>query len=134
MAKLTKLTGQQEIFAREFVKCGVASRAYRVAYNVRPTTKPESIWQKASSIMAEAKVQSRIKDLTEKAGARAGVTIESLIVELDQNRLSALETDQAGAANSATMGKAKLTGYLRDDPTKAGDIHIHFDGAIKSLG
>jgi phage terminase small subunit len=35
---------------------------------------------------------------------------------------------------AALVDLGKHLGMFKDDPTKAGDIHIHFDGAIKSLG
>ncbi|APY15824.1 hypothetical protein GJU94_13130 [Brucella sp. 10RB9214] len=50
------LTPKQEAFARAYVETGNASEAYRRAYNVGDKTKPESVWVKASELLANGKV------------------------------------------------------------------------------
>jgi pyruvoyl-dependent arginine decarboxylase (PvlArgDC) len=52
------------------------------------------------------------------------VTEDSLIEELEQARLAALEAEQASAAVAATMGKAKVCGLLveRKETGKPGDF------------
>jgi phage terminase small subunit len=112
--KKPQLTGQQEIFAREYVRCGVAARAYRRAYNVGATTKPETVWRKAVEVMANGKVTARIEELTKAAAARAGVTKESMLIEMAQNREMAIDAEQLSVAQSASRDRAKVAGILVD--------------------
>jgi len=42
-------------------------------------------------------------------------SLETVIQQLDRDREFAYQTEQAGAAVSATMNKAKLLGYLESD-------------------
>lgn len=128
-----KLTGQQEKFCREYVRLGSASAAYRCSYNVRATTKPESIWTKASLLLSKAEVRSRIDQLQEQAAKRAGVTRESMLIEMHQNREFAIYHDNPAAAESASRDRAKVAGLMNDDLTKMGDIHIHFAAELKSV-
>lgn len=128
--KKPQLTGQQEIFAREYVRCGVATKAYRRAYNVKEDAKPETHWEQASKLMANPKVRTRIQEIQEK---HAEVTAGELVASFRQVRDRGLELDDLGPANSAAMNLGKLKGYFKDDPAKAGDIHIHFAADAKSL-
>lgn len=128
--KAGKLTGQQEIFCREFVRLGVAHRAYRKAYKVGKNTLDNSVYQQASVLLSDPKISSRVQALREKI---ADVTINSLVSDMYQHRELAMEVDQPGAANQAVLGIAKIRGFLKDDPTKAGDIHLHFDGLLKGV-
>ena len=58
------------------------------------------------------------------AAKRHEISEDSLLEELEQARLAALENQQAGAAVAATMGKAKLCGMLveRKETGKPGDF------------
>lgn len=58
-----KLTAKQESFAQAVADGMNQSDAYRAAYKVRPATKPESVNQNASRIMADVNVASRVKAL-----------------------------------------------------------------------
>ena len=127
---INKLTGQQEIFCREYVRCGIATQAYRAAYNVRETTKPESVWPAASRIMAQDKVRARIRAMQEEL---AEVTVGELVAGLRQSRDMALEDRNASAATGAVATLGRLKGYFKDDPGKAGDIHIHFAAELKGV-
>lgn len=57
------ITQKQEAFAQAFVAGMNQSDAYRAAYKVAPGTKPESVNQNASRIMADVNVASRVKAL-----------------------------------------------------------------------
>ena len=46
---------------------------------------------------------------------RHNVTVDSLTNELEQHRLLAVTDRQLSAANQASMGKAKLHGWLTED-------------------
>lgn len=109
------LTQKQENFCLAYIETGNASEAYRRAYNASKM-KQESIAVKASELLANGKVAVRVAELQKAAADRNAITVDDLISELEEARLVALacETPQSSAAVSATMGKAKMLGYLTD--------------------
>lgn len=104
------LTAKQEAFALYFVETGNASEAYRKAYQVGESTKPETVHKRASELLANGEVTGRVTKLQGKAAQKASVTVDSLAQELEEARAIALAEKQSSAAVSATMGKAKLFG------------------------
>lgn len=124
------LTPKQEAFALEYVRLGVVHKAYRAAYKVDPETKDNSVYNSSSLLLKTPKIARRIKEIQE---SLAEVAMGELVAGLRQSRDIALEDRNSAAVNGAVLGLAKLKGYLKDDPTKAGDIHIHFDGLLKGV-
>lgn len=106
-----KLTIKQEAFARAYVETGNASEAYRRAYD-SSKMKPESVYESASRLLADVKITARLAELREPIMQRHNVTVDSLVLELEEARRAALSADtpQSSAAVAATMGKAKLCG------------------------
>jgi phage terminase small subunit len=127
---LNRLTGQQELFCLEYVRTGIASDAYRVAYNVGEKTKPNSVAANASRLMAQVKISSRVQQLWDKA---TDVTLGEVVAGYRQARNGALEDRQHAAVTGAVTGLARVKGFLKDDPSKAGDIHIHFDDLLRGV-
>ena len=119
---MSKLTPKQDKFARVYVETGNASEAYRQAYDVGENTKPEGIWVKGCEILKKGNVAVRVQELQAAAQERTMVTVESLSKEMDENRKRANELDQTSTMQSATMGKAKLHGFLVDKVQ--GDVSI----------
>src|SRR6516162_2386899 len=78
----------------------------------------------AHRLFKNAQVQRRIREISAMAAKRNEVTEDSLIGELEQARIAALEAQQASAAVAATMGKAKVCGLLveRKETGKPGDV------------
>lgn len=105
------LTPKQEAFALAYVETGNASEAYRRSYNAKKM-KPEVIAVKASELLAHGKVSVRVKELQAAHAKRHQLTVDDLLKELEEARVTALtaETAQSSAAVAATMGKAKLLG------------------------
>jgi len=103
------LTPKQENFCLAYLETGNASEAYRRAYDAE-NMKPESINVNASKLLADAKVALRIETLRAPIIAKAQLTVEDLLAELEEARQLALETEAPAPAVSATMGKAKLLG------------------------
>lgn len=105
------LTLKQEKFCLAFVETGNASEAYRRAYETE-AMKPETINRKAKELTDTGKIAARVEELRETHRVRHRVTVDSLLLELEEARQAALkaETAQAAAAVGATMGKAKLMG------------------------
>ena len=112
------LTQRQEAFALVFAEIGNASEAYRRAYKPQ-RMKPKSVNERASQILANVKIQSRLAELRRRVAARVEVTQESLARQLLADREFARQMEQAGAAVAASMGLAKLTGHLVEDRANA---------------
>ena len=74
------LTPKQEAFAQAIVTGVNQSDAYRAAYKVRPKTKPESVNQNASRIMANVNVMSRVAELRLPVAKKAQITLETCSV------------------------------------------------------
>ena len=105
------LTQKQENFCLKYVECGNASDAYRFAYNAEKMKK-ETINVKACELLSVGNVSVRVAELKEQHMERHKLTVDDLLIELEEARQAALtaETVQASAATAATMGKAKLLG------------------------
>jgi hypothetical protein len=75
-------------------------------------------------LFKNAQIQGRIREIAATAAKRNEVAEDSLIAELEQARIAALEAQQASAAVAATMGKAKVCGLLveRKETGKPGDF------------
>ena len=54
------LTPKQEIFAQAIAGGRCQAEAYRQAYNVHHRTKPETVYKRASELMADGKVAGRV--------------------------------------------------------------------------
>jgi len=57
------LTPKQERFAQEVAQGKSQADAYRASFNVKPTTKPETIQANASRLMADNMVSARVAEL-----------------------------------------------------------------------
>lgn len=69
------LTQKQENFCLEYIKCSNASEAYKKCYNVE-NMKPESIYRKATELMANGTITARLQEIRNKAEAKAIITLE----------------------------------------------------------
>lgn len=105
------LTPKQEAFCQAYIETGNASEAYRKAY-AADRMKPESVNRKAKELLDNGKITARIAALQGEHRQRHNLTVDDLLIELEEARRAALdsETAQASAAVGATMGKAKLLG------------------------
>ena len=66
-----KLTPKQEAFAQAIADGMTQADAYRTAFNVKPTTKPQSIWDSASKVIANPEVAQRVAELKDKLEKKA---------------------------------------------------------------
>ena len=64
------LTPKQEVFARKIVEGMTQADAYRSAYSCKRMT-DKTIWENASRLMADSKVQARVKELRDKINDEA---------------------------------------------------------------
>lgn len=104
------LTPKQEAFAQAIVAGVSQSDAYRAAYKVRPNTKPESVNQNASRIMANVNIMSRVAELREPVAKKAQITLESHLDDLMRLRNMAAKEKQYSAAISAEIARGKASG------------------------
>lgn len=127
------LTPKQEAFALAYVETGNASEAYRRAYDCAPTTKTETINNKAHALLKKGEVRARVEQLQSKAVERHEITVDDLIRELEEARTAASnqEKPQAAAMVAATLGKAKLLGLLTDKTELTGKNGGPIDHSIK---
>lgn len=76
------LTPAQETFAAG-IACGLSqSEAYRKAYPRSLKWADQSVWVRASTLAANAKVRLRVTELVQKAAAANEVTVERIVKEL----------------------------------------------------
>lgn len=110
MAALEKV--KHELFAQKWHELDNKTQAYLIAFPASKRWKIETVNSKASTMSKDEKVLARYKELQEESGARHGITIDSLLKELNEIKETAmnLETPQCSAAVSSVMSKAKLVG------------------------
>lgn len=107
------LTIKQEKFCCVYIETSNASEAYRQSYNCEKM-KPESINNKAYELLKNVVITARLDELRAKHAERHNTTVDDLIHELNDTRNVALSAliPQCSAAIAATMGKAKLLGFI----------------------
>lgn len=103
---------KHERFCLSWHETGNKSEAYRLSHPNSLKWKDETVHNKAYALSKRGEVLARYNELQEDALKSHGITIKSLLDELDVARKAALEaeTPQSSAAISATMNKAKLVG------------------------
>lgn len=107
------LTPKQERFCQVYVQTSNSSEAYRSAYNAG-AMKAATVHKRASETLGRGEVAGRVAELRGSLSATHGVTVASLIAELEEARQVGKEKGQASAMAVATMGKAKLAGLDKD--------------------
>ncbi len=107
---MPRLKPRQEKFVREYLKTGIATKAYQEAGYRSATYQVAAIC--ASQALRFPKVKARIEELRMGIAKRADCTEDAIIAELDETRSHALSVDQCGPAVQATVTKAKIAGLL----------------------
>jgi hypothetical protein len=119
---------RHERFANAVARNVDATAAYRSAgYN----SKDNVVEARASRLLQNAAVTARIAELqTTPATALTvpEVTTATAITEIEEARQLALKKEQASAAVSATMAKAKVAGLLVETPQNEPKRATGFDG------
>ena len=110
MAALTN--ARHESFCLVWHETGNKTEAYRRSHPNSSKWKDDTIHKRASELSLKGEISGRYKELQDLALKSHGITIESLLRELDEARGIALSADtpQSSAAITATMSKAKLVG------------------------
>lgn len=112
---------RHERFAQELAKGAPASTAYETA-----GYKPDR--GAASRLSANVSVQARAEELKVRAAEKVEVTVADIARQLDEDREFAKSCGQAGAAVSASLGKAKVLGLIveRQEHTGRGGGPIEY--------
>lgn len=102
------LTNQRhEKFAQELAKGKSQVAAYKAA-----GYKPDD--GAAARLSGNVRIRERLAELQGRAAEKAIVTAADIAAQLDEDRAFAREMESAAAMVSATMGKAKVLGLLKD--------------------
>lgn len=104
------ITPKQESFAQAVVSGKSQSDAYRSAYKVSDKTKPESVNQAASRLMADINIASRVDELRKPVAEAAQITLASHLERLKSLSESAEESSQYSAAIAAEVARGKASG------------------------
>ena len=117
---------KHEQFCQVWLETGNKSEAYRASHPNSLKWKDETVHNKAYVLSKRGEVKARFEQLQEQALKDHGVTIKSLLQELDEARALAMttETPQTSSAISATMNKAKLVGLDKHQVEITGDIKV----------
>ena len=82
------------------------SDAYREAYNT--SGKASGVHVNSAKLVADTKISLRIAELRQPAVKKVGLTVETLLSELEQAQALARDTDNANGMTQAIMAQAKL--------------------------
>jgi len=107
------LTVKQEKACQAYVECGDKSKAYRTAYNTT-NMKPATVNRAAKELFDNPKMTAREQELRAEHRKRHDVTVDTLTEEYEEARELASDIKQPASMVSATTGKAKLHGLVRD--------------------
>lgn len=98
---------RHELFAQELAKGKTADEAYQLAgYNENR--------HNASRLKTNETISARVAEILSSVAERAEITVHDIIDQLDEDRTFARKCVAASAAIQATMGKAKVLGFLVD--------------------
>lgn len=78
------LSPQREIFAINIAFGKNQSEAYRIAFPRSKKWKEESVWQKASHLMADVKVQTRVAQLQEENLRQRQAELDEILIAMTQ--------------------------------------------------
>lgn len=127
----------REQFAQVYHATGNASQAFRTAKPKSMNWKPNVVNSKASTMLAEGKVQERLRELRGEAAEKHEVTIDSLTkMAKDAYDLAMKDDVQApAAAISAVLAIGKLHGLIVDkkEVTKKRDAADFADAELYEI-
>lgn len=98
---------KHERFCQELAKGKTQDEAYQLA-GYKPSA------SNASTLRSNQNIDARIAELLDKAAQFVAVTVESIALQLDEDRQLAHSVGQPASAVAASMAKAKLFGLAPD--------------------
>lgn len=104
--------GKHELFAQKWHELDNKTEAYRQSHPASLRWKDATVNSKACVLSKNDKVLARYNELQQETADSHGITIDSLLSELDEIKALAMtaDTPQCSAAVSSVMSKAKLVG------------------------
>ena len=118
------LTPKQEAFAIAVASGMTQADAYREAFNVKPTTKPETIQNNASRLMKDTEVSARVEELKKPIIEAAGITLESHLARLEHLGKKAEDAESYTAAISAEVARGKVAQLYTERVEHTGNFSI----------
>ena len=115
---------RRERFAREYIKTGIGSEAYRRAYERQQ--RDATARANASRLLTIDCVSHRVSELREQAMKRADITIDKILSDYQYALEMAKEQAKPNDITNAATAQAKLVGLLRER-VEAGNVG-DFDG------
>ena len=85
--KEQRLTPKQELFCQHYVDIGIASEAYRLAYDCT-NMKQATVWRNASAMLSNNKVSTRIKEIEAQRAEESKVErkiVEKVLMDIIPN-------------------------------------------------
>lgn len=113
------LTPKQEAFAQAIADGKTQSDAYRSAFDVSPTTKPETIHKRASELMSDGEVTGRVEELKQALSAKALWTREMSVKALARAYKIAEDTRNPSGMTGAVKELNAMHGF--NAPT---ELHV----------
>lgn len=117
------LTQKQEDFCLAYIETRNASEAYRRAYAAEKM-KPETIAKRASELLGSREITGRLQELRAPAVAKAGITLEQHLADLQRLRDLAEADGKYSAAVSAELARGKASGLHVERVQHEGGIQI----------
>lgn len=118
------MTPKQEAFAIAVSSGMTQADAYREAFNVKATTKPETVQNNASRLMKDTEVSARVEELKKPIIAAAGLTLESHLARLAHLSKKAEEAENYGPAVTAETNRGKAAGLYTEKVAVTGAVSI----------
>lgn len=115
------LTQRQEAFVLAFIETGNASEAYRRAYSPKRMT-AKSVNERASQLLANIKVSSRVAELRTVAADKAVLTLERHMEKMAELRDLAVKDSDWDAAIRAEERRGVAAGLY---PDKGRSLNVH---------
>lgn len=118
------LTAKKEAFAQAVVAGLSQSDAYRSAYSVRAGTKPESVNQAASKLMADPNIASRVSELRKPVAQAAQLTLARHLERLADLSDKAEKEGKYSAAVAAEVARGKASGLYIEKVEHSGGVTV----------
>ena len=118
-AELKPIAPKRARFVAEYlIDRNATQAAIRAGYSEKTAT------MQGSRLLRYDNVQAAVERGEAEIAASLAITVEGVAAQLDEDRALALANNQAGAAVSASMGKAKLAGLLVDRQDVTGTVSV----------
>ena len=122
-ATVLGLTTKQEAFALAFVETGIATEAYRRAYDVTQEANVSWVHVEACQLLDHPKVAQRVKQLQEEAARMSLYSVRAAFDEFGEAIDLAKATKNPSAMVAAIKGKVELFGLAA--PVKSKVTHAN---------